>query len=200
MERIGPLLREARHRRGLTQRELARRAQVPQAAISAIEAGKRSPTFDLLERVVRDGRLPLEVRLVDEPPYSAAAFARELRERLSDERCSVARREDGALRTIIDLRDSLLSVSAEELHSLTVDRPVLVGDGRWDAFLAGVVEEVSCLRRAAPPSWTQEPQRFTKPFWYLSESPYFREHAQRDAPAALVRHGVLVAADGLASV
>src|SRR5579875_4068518 len=106
MESIAPLLREARHRRGLTQRELARRAHVSQAALSLIETGKQSPTFELLRRIVNKGDLPLEVRLVEEPQRSAAASARELRARLHDRAHGEERREDGALRTIIDLRDT----------------------------------------------------------------------------------------------
>lgn len=44
----GQLLREARRRHGLTQRQLAARARTSQAAISRIERGVVSPTVDTL--------------------------------------------------------------------------------------------------------------------------------------------------------
>jgi predicted transcriptional regulator len=44
----GELLRDARRRHGLTQRQLAMRARTSQAAISRIERGVVSPTVDTL--------------------------------------------------------------------------------------------------------------------------------------------------------
>ncbi|HLE98765.1 MAG TPA: helix-turn-helix domain-containing protein [Gaiellaceae bacterium] len=44
----GELLREARRRHGLTQRQLAARARTSQAAISRIERGLVSPSVDTL--------------------------------------------------------------------------------------------------------------------------------------------------------
>jgi ribosome-binding protein aMBF1 (putative translation factor) len=43
----------AREDAGLTQTELARRMGTTQSAIAAIEAGSRTPTVDLLERLAR---------------------------------------------------------------------------------------------------------------------------------------------------
>ena len=50
----------ARRRAGLTQRELARRAGVPQPSISKIERGVISPTVDTLERLLRACGMELE--------------------------------------------------------------------------------------------------------------------------------------------
>jgi transcriptional regulator with XRE-family HTH domain len=47
------LLRTARRRIGLSQRVLAERAGVTQAAISRIEDGKTSPRFDTLDRLLQ---------------------------------------------------------------------------------------------------------------------------------------------------
>ena len=46
------LLVDARRRRGISQRSLARRAGTSQAAISRIEAGLESPTLERLERLL----------------------------------------------------------------------------------------------------------------------------------------------------
>jgi transcriptional regulator with XRE-family HTH domain len=55
------MLRMARRRAGLSQRELARRAGVPQATISRIENGVVSPTVDTLEPLIRACGMELEV-------------------------------------------------------------------------------------------------------------------------------------------
>jgi predicted nucleotidyltransferase/DNA-binding XRE family transcriptional regulator len=48
----GSLLREARCRAGLSQAELARRAEVPQSVVSEYERGKRQPAVQTLSRLV----------------------------------------------------------------------------------------------------------------------------------------------------
>ena len=48
----GELLRAARRRHGLTQRQLAARARTSQAAISRIERGRVSPTVDTLAELL----------------------------------------------------------------------------------------------------------------------------------------------------
>jgi uncharacterized protein len=46
------LLREARSRAGLTQRELAARAGLAQSVVSAYESGRRKPAFETLQRLI----------------------------------------------------------------------------------------------------------------------------------------------------
>jgi transcriptional regulator with XRE-family HTH domain len=57
----GPLLRQARREARLGQRELARRAGVPQPNVSRIESGLASPRFDTLDRLLRACGLELEL-------------------------------------------------------------------------------------------------------------------------------------------
>ena len=63
----GQLLREARARHGLTQRQLAIRARTSQAAISRIERGLVSPTIETLEKLLAmvNEELVLEARAID---------------------------------------------------------------------------------------------------------------------------------------
>jgi transcriptional regulator with XRE-family HTH domain len=49
----GELVREARRRAGLTQRELAERAQTTQSAIARLESGRTSPSFEQVERLIK---------------------------------------------------------------------------------------------------------------------------------------------------
>ncbi len=68
------LLLSARTAAGLSQRELARRADVPQPLISAYERGRRQPGADLLLRLLRAAGH--EVLLVDTVEASREAAAK----------------------------------------------------------------------------------------------------------------------------
>jgi transcriptional regulator with XRE-family HTH domain len=58
------MVRTARRRAGLTQRELARRSGIPQPTISRIERGLISPTFDTLRPLIEGAGMEL---LLGEP-------------------------------------------------------------------------------------------------------------------------------------
>src|SRR5438094_9707522 len=50
--KAGTLVRTARLRQGITQRELARRSRIPQPMISSIERGVQDPRYSTLERIL----------------------------------------------------------------------------------------------------------------------------------------------------
>jgi transcriptional regulator with XRE-family HTH domain len=60
----GHLIREARKRTGLSQRELAERLGTTQAAIARWERGYSTPSFDRAIEVIRACGLDLSMRLV----------------------------------------------------------------------------------------------------------------------------------------
>lgn len=70
----GHLLREARRRAGLTQRELAARAGTTQPAIARIESGASEPSLERLVRLVRTCGLDLDIHVVplDEDAWTLA--------------------------------------------------------------------------------------------------------------------------------
>ena len=82
------LVREARKRARLTQAALGRRAGVPQSTIARIESGARTPSTDLVERLVRAAGFEIRLRLGEPDPGTASLFQRSLRrtpaERLAD--------------------------------------------------------------------------------------------------------------------
>ena len=57
------LVRRARREAGLSQAELAQRANTSQAAVSAYESGKRSPSVDTLTRLLTAAGFELRMRL-----------------------------------------------------------------------------------------------------------------------------------------
>lgn len=85
------LVREARKRVGLTQRELAERAGTTQSAIARIETGRSTPSFDAVLRLLRLCGLDLDVMLVERDD-SDWVQARRLLELTEDERLQRAGR------------------------------------------------------------------------------------------------------------
>ena len=73
------LIRMARRHAGLTQQDLADRAGTSQAAISAYEAGRRSPSVDTLCRVLGAAGFELRMRLAEPDTHEQA---RQLAEQL----------------------------------------------------------------------------------------------------------------------
>jgi transcriptional regulator with XRE-family HTH domain len=69
------LVREARRRAGLTQRELAQRAGTTQSAIARLESGRGSPSFDTVVRLLRLCGFALHVAL---DPYDDSDLAQAL--------------------------------------------------------------------------------------------------------------------------
>ncbi len=85
---ISNLVREARRRAGLTQAELAERAGVPKSTVGRIESGARTPSTEMVERLVRASGLNVSVSLSDPDPGTDSMFERTLcrspAERLAD--------------------------------------------------------------------------------------------------------------------
>jgi len=59
------LVREARRRAGLTQRELAERVGTTQSSIARVESGRTAPSFESVLHLVRACGLDLDVMLVE---------------------------------------------------------------------------------------------------------------------------------------
>ena len=61
------LLRTARNRAGLSQRELAKRAGTAQSVVTRIESGLTSPTVATLEHLIRTCGFVLDAQLAPDP-------------------------------------------------------------------------------------------------------------------------------------
>lgn len=72
------ILREARLRSALTQRELADRVGTTQSAISRWEIGHARPSFEMLRRLVRACDLELRVMLEGSDPGESTLIERNL--------------------------------------------------------------------------------------------------------------------------
>jgi transcriptional regulator with XRE-family HTH domain len=85
---IASIVREARRRAGLSQAVLATRAGVPKSTVGRIESGARTPSTEMVERLVRAAGLVATISLSEPDPGTDSMFERTLRrspaERLAD--------------------------------------------------------------------------------------------------------------------
>ncbi|HVA59739.1 MAG TPA: helix-turn-helix domain-containing protein [Mycobacteriales bacterium] len=89
----GNLLASARSKRGLSQRELARRAAVPQAMIARIESHRQQPSLPTLYRLLAAAELELRTRLADYDDHDDVLDARR-RRRTAAERKAARKAQD----------------------------------------------------------------------------------------------------------
>jgi transcriptional regulator with XRE-family HTH domain len=97
------LIRMARRSAGLTQVQLAERARTSQAAVSAYESGRRSPSVETLCRLLDAAGFEVRMRLVEPDRHDAMRAiaegllpAEQVEEFSERERRRVARRRGGA--------------------------------------------------------------------------------------------------------
>ena len=188
----GTLLREARRNRGLSQRALAERSGAVQPTIAALESGRHDPGVATLERFVAASGARLAVLPTRVRPVADAADA--IRRLVAEDQL------DEAFRELIQVADDLGAENGAIRVALAVTPPQAVGDRRFDAFLAAVVEHRLSEQDLVLPEWTAEPNRVCDEPWFLSDLPAYIARAQRESPPAFARRGVFLIPDELASV
>jgi transcriptional regulator with XRE-family HTH domain len=198
-QKAAEILRTVRRANDLTQRALARLARVPQPTIAAIESARREPSLSLLSRIVESAGYGIQLDLVPLARFGAVNTAGRIERALLEDQ-EPYRVEDSVLRLVLSFRDAIRHVDNDALRDLIDEPPSLSGSSRWDAFLAAVVEDECARRSVSTPRWVNDPARVLKPFWYLSNNPALHDWEFTTVPAAFMRHGVLVAAEELASV
>jgi len=78
--------------------------------------------------------------------------------------------------------------------------PKVIGDARWDALVAALADHYAFHDRLPQPAWTSEAQRFCFPPFSPAGGVGVRVMARVHAPAAFLRHGVLVMPEDLRPV
>lgn len=192
MSTASSLLKQARAAAGVSTRELASAAGGAQPRVTEIERGASDPRVDTLEGLLRAIGYQL-VALPTRAP-TAAAVAQAIRDDLDDRAGS----DDRAFRSLLVLSDGLSTATDPIKVALTVAPPPSTGDLRFDAAIAGIVEHHLSEDRLPVPAWVHDPARALSEPW--TPDPYAGDDIEADTPAALRRHGVLLAAGELASV
>lgn len=178
----GSLLHAGQRHRGVSQRQLAREAGVSAPGLSDIAHGRKDITVLRLDRLLR--HLGYQLTALPTRRATAAGAAHDIREHLA------SRDEQAALRDVWQLAADLHAVDPATRVALTVAPPVLTGDARFDALLAGVVDHVLSSDRLPVPLWVHESSRAVPTPWDVEPVPALRGRARALTPDGLVRHGV----------
>jgi transcriptional regulator with XRE-family HTH domain len=188
--RIAGLIKHARQDAGITQLQMARRADTAQPAVAAYESGARTPTLATLERLLNACEHDLEVTASPRTRRGAASL-----EQLSPMIAGdlAQDRERDALRLLFGFADDFRGSSRPGKISLLHDEPPTTGDARFDAALAGTAEFFAREGNIPAPRWVDEPSRFVEPWWFTTSKPAFAAYTLAHTPAVFARHGVFIA-------
>lgn len=191
MTNASALVRAARKSRGLTQSELAQRANVDQGRVSRFERG-REAEFSTIERILGGAGH----RLYSAPTRrdDAATIAAAIREHLR------AGDKDSALRELIQLGDNLASEHGLVRGVLGIAEPEPTGDRAWDAALAALVDLRLSEEGLPTPAWVDAPNRRLRSPRALDVDPADPIPTPEDVPVEFLERGVLFWRDTLASV
>ncbi|MDP2287956.1 MAG: helix-turn-helix transcriptional regulator [Actinomycetota bacterium] len=177
-------LRSARGGAGVSQRQLALDSRVTQPAIAVIESGSHDTSVSRLEQLLAS----LGQRVVLLPtlarPVSEAADA--LRAAL------LSHNYEWAWREVIQTSDDLAGVDPAVRVALAVTRPLPVGDRRYDALLAALVDYWMSLDRLPRPMWLDDPHYSLNEPWDIEELESLRARARLATPRSIRRHGVFL--------
>lgn len=183
------LIREARRRAALSQEALARRAGTSQPTLASYESGRLVPRIDTVQRILEATGHELSLTalpMVRRGAEPISEVSRGLREILQREGAR------GAWRRLLDFVDDVRGSPRPGQEYLVADEPPPTGDARFDAAIAALIEFL-CDEMGLPwPDWTDAPERFIEPWWFVSGLPGYEAMAFRDSPVEFKRHGVFV--------
>lgn len=87
--------------------------------------------------------------------------------------------------------------SGEAVLELVRDEPPTVGDLRFDALLAAVVEHGCACRRVKAPGWVDGPGRFLESWWFVAGMRSLHADALVHSPISFARRGVFITSGAL---
>lgn len=183
------LLKGMRKAAGLSQEELAGRAGTSQPTLAVYEAGRAEPRLATLERLAAAADFDLSVEARAKVRRGALPIAAAA----EDVALLLRGKGDGpAWRRLLDFVDDFRGSPVPGKRWLVEDSPGSCGDRRFDGAMAALVELLCTEADLGYPPWTDEPERFAEPWWFVSGLTGFEAMALRDSPIAFARHGVFV--------
>ena len=186
---VPELILRARRASGLTQVAMAERAGTSQPTLAAYEAGRAEPRLDTLERLMEASDFELVVTSrpkVRRGAVPVSQVAQEVAALLPDEG------QAAAWRRLLDVVDDFRGSPTAGKRWLVEDAPASCGDHSFDAAIAALAEFLCTEAGVAYPAWTEEPERFAEPWWFVSGLPGYEATALRDSPISFARHGIFV--------
>jgi transcriptional regulator with XRE-family HTH domain len=185
------VVRSARRRRRLGQRELGQRARVTQSQLSQIEGEKSAPLYETVERILRGaGHRLIAVPTVRDDAATITLRIREALEEGDHER---------ALRLFIQLNDNLAAETPEIRFALSIAEPEPTGLKHWDAAIAGLIEFRLAEVGLPSPRWVDGSAKFLSHRWTFGERGFADSPDETRVPEPFLKRRVLIDRDTLAS-
>lgn len=178
-------LRARRREAGLTLSVLARAAGTSESNVSAYERGSKFPkgvTLERLDALIAVGsRSPIHARSLLTVPATAAALRGGLRAAWSTA---------DLLRLVREMRSNAKFVETPLDRAAFFFEPSTTGDQRWDAMIAGSVEDLALRGGFEAPGWCAG--HALPRFWFVGSTPSLHAYAFARSPFPLHVRGVMV--------
>lgn len=184
MSEAAALLRAARESSRLSQADLVRRSGIDKSTVSLIESGRRSPSVDKLDRLLR--ATDRRIGLYPTTRAGAVEAGAAIRSFVADGD------EHGAFRVFLRYSDNLAATDGVDRVMLAAVEPEPTGSPIWDAALAAVSRHWLRHDRLPEPRWLEGRGRVLETPAALILDRWSSERAIRNVPAAFRAHGILV--------
>jgi len=186
-------LRDRRRNAGLTLAAVARAAGTSESNISAYERGTKTPNSQTIARIdavlAVGSESVVHTRRLLTAPAAAAALRHGLRSGWPTA---------DLLRVVRELRSNAKCLVTESDQAAFLGRPSTTGDPRWDAMLAGVVENLAMGEGWTVPEWCRG--HALREFWFVGGESALQAYAFARSPISLQVRGVMVDPADLESV
>lgn len=184
MSDAATLLRAARGSSRLSQAEVVRRSGIDKSTVSLIESGRRSPSVEKLDQLLR----ATDRRIGIYPTTRAGAVeaGAAIRQFVTD------RDDEGALRVFLRYSDNLAATDGVDRVMLAAVEPELTGSPTWDAALAAVTHYWLQQARLPEPAWLDENRRVLAEPVPLVVDRWTTPRAISNVPTEFREHGILV--------
>ena len=188
------LVKRVRNDAGLSLRSMARAAGVATSTIHRIEQGRMEPTVETLERIAQAAGARLRLEPVTDSSASAAGLARAIRADLD------AGELHQPVRRAAEFAHRFRAADPAMRHRMITAEPRPIGDERWDALVAGLVEWLAVQTGTRVPEWSIDPSRFLDHGWWITSMESMRAWEYAGTPVSLQRRGVYIHRDSLTNV
>ena len=185
-------LRSIRRSNGLSQAMVAQRASTSAPALSHIENGRREPSADTLDRILRATGNRLGV--VPSPRAGSLEAGAAIHDELA------AGNVPAAFRSFIQFSDNLAAEHGVVRVVLAANEPEPTGSALWDAALAAVTEYWLARDGLPLPTWIDASTRSLSQRTILSGNAYTQTIRDENVPAPFARRNVALDESALTSV
>ena len=189
---VANVLEVARRSKGVSQTRLASLSNGYQSNISQIENGETDPGITTVNRYLK----AIDFSLVPLPTRTpiVAEFALKIASALEEGS------QETAFRIFLELNDRLKEAKREICLVLSITPAPFVGDEKFDALIAGLVEYHLRKRRLPVVDWVKDSKRSLKSKWLVDSYAPSQERVEKRTPKSFLKRNILLSESELVSI